>query len=404
MALYSYQALARDGKKVRGSLDAASVASVKEQLVRQGLFPIAIELAKDQLGQSWWQRLTARTITPKERILFTRQLAVLLKSGVPLLEALELLVEQFEGSLRSMLITVKDEVKQGTSLADSLSKYPSVFDTTYVQLVRAGEASGKLEVILERLTSFLERRADLQKKISQATRNPLMQLAVAALVVGVLVVFVVPQMAETFQGKMDLPAPTRFLMAVSSFVLNHAVILALGLVGVALLFNYWRKTPVGGRTIDEIILKLPVVKYFSKMSAVVQFSYTLGMLIEGGVNLAESLDIVTKIIDNRILADSLNQARDNIIKQGKIAQYLKKTNIFPPMAIHLINTGEQSGQLDTMLLTVAKNCEEDLEELADGLTAKLGPALLIVMAIIVGFIVISIALPIADMGSLAGKL
>jgi type II secretory pathway component PulF len=404
MALYSYQALARDGKKVRGSLDAASVASVKEQLVRQGLFPIAIELAKDQLGQSWWQRLTARTITPKERILFTRQLAVLLKSGVPLLEALELLVEQFEGSLRSMLITVKDEVKQGTSLADSLSKYPSVFDTTYVQLVRAGEASGKLEVILERLTSFLERRADLQKKISQATRNPLMQLAVAVLVVGILVVFVVPQMAETFQGKMDLPAPTRFLMAVSSFVLNHAVILALGLVGVALLFNYWRKTPVGGRTIDEIILKLPVVKYFSKMSAVVQFSYTLGMLIEGGVNLAESLDIVTKIIDNRILADSLNQARDNIIKQGKIAQYLKKTNIFPPMAIHLINTGEQSGQLDTMLLTVAKNCEEDLEELADGLTAKLGPALLIVMAIIVGFIVISIALPIADMGSLAGKL
>lgn len=403
MALYSYQALSKDGKKIKGSLDATSSVVVKEQLVRQGLFPISIELAKDQLKQTWWQKLTSRNITPKERILFTRQLSVLLKSGVPLLEALELLVEQFEGGLRSMLISIKDEVKQGTSFADALSKYPKVFDTTYVQLVRAGEASGKLEVILDRLTHFLERRETIAKKISSATQQPLMQLGVAVLVIGVLVVFVVPQMAENFKGKAELPAPTRFLMALSDLITGHYILLSVAIIGAIAGFSYWRKTPSGARTIDEIILKLPVIKYFSKTSAVVQFSYTLGMLIEGGVNLAESLDIVTKIIDNRVLADQLNQARDKIIKQGKISQYLKQTGIFPPMAIHLINTGEQSGQLDTMLLTVAKNYEEDLGELADSLTSKLGPILLIGMAVIVGFIVIAIALPITQMGEVAGK-
>lgn len=404
MALYSYQALSKDGKKVRGSLDAPSSVAVKEQLVRQGLFPISIEIAKDQSKQSWWQKLTARGITPKERILFTRQLAVLLKSGVPLLEALELLVEQFEAGLRSMLISIKDEVKQGIALADAISKYPKVFDTTYVQLVRAGEASGKLEVILDRLTIFLERRAAIAKKLSDATRDPLIQLGVAVLVVGILMVFVLPQMAENFQGKMELPAPTRFLMAISNFITNHYVFLIVVAIILGFLFNYWRKTAAGSRKIDEIILKLPLVKYFSKTSAVVQFSYTLGMLIEGGVNLAESLDIVTKIIDNRVLADALSQARDKIIKQGKIAQYLKQTGIFPPMAIHLINTGEQSGQLDAMLLTVARNYEEDLGELADSLTSKLGPILLLVMAVIVGFIVIAIALPITQMSGLAGNL
>jgi len=403
MALYAYQAFSKDGKKIKGLLDAPSVAAVKEQLVRQGLFPITVELAKDQLKQTWWQKLTSKSITPKERILFTRQLAVLLKSGVPLLESLELLVEQFEGGLRAMLIAIKDEIKQGTSFADALSKYPKVFDTTYVQLVRAGEASGKLEFILDRLTGFLERRAIIKKKISAATQYPLMQLGVAVLVVGVLMVFVVPKMAENFQGKMELPAPTRFLMAISNFITDHYIILLGMIIATVLGFNYWRRSPSGARTIDQLILKLPVIKYFSKTSAVVQFSYTLGMLLEGGVNLAESLDIVVKIIDNRVLADALNQARDKIIKQGKIAQYLKQTGIFPPMAIHLINTGEQSGQLDAMLLTVAKNYEEDLGELADSLTAKLGPILLIGMAVIVGFIVIAIALPITQMSELAGK-
>ena len=165
-------------------------------------------------------------------------------------------------------------------------------------------------------------------------------------------------------------------------------------------FKYFASTSNGARKIDELKLKLPIIKEFTRLGAIVQFCRTLSMLLESGVSLSPALDIVVKIVDNRVLADALYEARDKIVKQGKIAQYLKETNIFPPIAIYLINTGEQSGQLDQMLLTIAQNYEQDLSEFAKNLTSSLGPIILIIMALVVGFIVISIAMPIMDMGNL----
>jgi type II secretory pathway component PulF len=394
MALYFYQAFSKDGKKVTGHLDAASLQSVKDHLTKQGLFPTAITLGGEQGQESFFKRLFAKKISVKDKILFTKQLSILLKSGVPLLQALELLVEHFQGTLRSTIISIKDDIKEGRSMADALKKFPQAFDNTYVQLVRAGEASGNLEKILDRLAGYLERRAAIAKRVKKATQQPLMQLGVAVMVVGLLLAFVVPTMAENFaQADQQLPLPTRILLGISNFFISYYLLIIIIVVAAVVAFRYWASTPKGARTMDEIKLRLPVVKYFTRMNAVVQFSYTLGMLIEGGVNLAESLDIVCNIIDNRVLADTLSQARDKIIKQGKITQYLKQTNIFPPIAIYLIKTGEESGQLGEMLLTVARNYEEELGELADGLAAKLGPLLLIVMALIVGFVVVSIALP-----------
>ncbi|MFI5332709.1 MAG: type II secretion system F family protein [Candidatus Babeliales bacterium] len=403
MALYLYQAFSKDGKKVTGYLDASSVQGVRDQLAKQGLFPTAILLAPTENRQSWWQWLSTRGISVKDKILFTRQLAILLKSGVPLLQAIELLIEQFTGTLHTVLIQIKDSIKEGQSLADALKRYPNIFDSIYVQLVRAGEASGKLEVILDRLTSYLERREALARKIKDATREPIIQLIVAGIVVSGLLTYVIPQMAENFasSGK-ELPVSTQLLLSISGFITGHYIIL-IGLIIISVLsFRYWKSTPSGQLTIDRIRLRLPIIGYFTRTNAVIQFSYTLGMLIEGGVNLAEALDIVCNIIDNRVLADALREARDKIIKQGKITQYLKQTNMFPPMATYLIGTGEESGQLDTMLLTVARTYEEDLAEAADGLTAKLGPLLLIVMAVIVGFIIISIAVPMVQQGDIAG--
>lgn len=405
MALYFYRAFSKEGKKVSGYIDASSSARVKEQLTKQNLFPVSISVARNEIKQAWWRRIFSRGISTKEKILFTKQLAILLKSGVPLLQALELLVDQFTGQLRTILISVKDDIKEGSSFADALKKYPRIFSNIYVQLVRAGEASGKLEVILERLTTYLERRETIRKRIRAALAYPIMQLVVAALVVIVLLAYVVPQMAENFSSqKQTLPAPTQFLISLSHFLTSHYIIILVSLIIIILAFRYWRGTPSGARTLDMIKLKLPLVKYFSRIGAVVQFSQTLGILLEGGVNLAESLDIVCNIIDNRILADSLNEARDKIIKQGKIAQYLKQANVFPPIAIYLIRTGEETGQLDKMLLIVAENYETELEELTDGLSARIGPILLIVMAVIVGFIVLSIALPITQMSQLAGSM
>ena len=394
MALYLYQAFAKDGKKITGTIDAPTLQSAKEQLSKQGIYPISVTLSSPEASLAWWKRLFSPKITAKEKILFTRQLVVLLKSGVPLLQALELLIEQFEGNLRTMLVNIKDEVKEGISFADALKKYPKVFDNIYVQLVRAGEASGKLEVILERLTAYLERRAQIRKRVRSALTGPIIQLIVAVIVISILLIFVVPSMAENFasSGK-ELPTTTKILLGISSLFTKYLWIVALALILGIVAYRWWRSTPSGARMIDTIKLKLPIIGYFTRTNAIVQFCYTLGMLLEGGVNLAESLDIVVNIIDNRVLADALREARDKIIKQGKIAQYLKQTNLFPPIAIYLISTGEQSGQLDQMLLTVAKNYEEDLGEYADSLSAKIGPALLIVMAVIVGFIVISLMLP-----------
>jgi type II secretory pathway component PulF len=403
MALYRYEAFSKEGKRVYGTLDAPSAGQIKEQLLRQQLFPISIELAPLESGGGLLSSFFAKKVTSKDKILFTKQLAVLLKAGVPLLQSIELLVDQFTGQFRQMLIAIKDDLRQGSSLAIGLAKYPKTFETIYVQLVRAGEASGQLEPILDRLTDYLERTEALAKRVKGALQGPLIQLGVILLVVVGMVVFIIPSLAENFAsaGK-ALPAPTQFLMNLSYVIKHYYPILLTCLIFFIIWFKYWSSTKKGARTLDTIKINLPVVKYLAKTNAVVQCSYTLGMLLEGGVNLAEALDIVVSIIDNRILADALQVAREKIVKQGKIAEYLKQTHVFPPIAIYLIETGEQSGQLDSMLLGVAKTYEAEVNELTDRLTGIVGPAMTIFTALVVGFIVAAIMMPIIQMNDLVG--
>ncbi len=294
-----------------------------------------------------------------------------------------------------MLITIKDDLKEGTALAAAIAKYPDVFDKIYVQLVRAGEASGKMESVLERLIVFYERKEDLRKRISGALTYPIIQLVVAVLVVVFLMVFVVPNIVKSaVAGGKELPLPTKIVISLSNIFQHYYLAIFIILGALYAVFKYIKSTDAGARVIDTLKLKLPMIKYFTRINAVVQFSQTLGLLISSGVNLSESLDIVVSIVDNKILADTLNEARDKIIKQGKIAQYLKQTNLFPPIAIYMIGTGEESGQLDVMLLTVSRNYEEELGEIADKITASLGPVMTIFMAIAVGFIITAVALPI----------
>ena len=213
-----------------------------------------------------------------------------------------------------------------------------------------------------------------------------------------LLIFVLPQISGVLEGQgQKLPAATRFLVGASDFLLNHYLFLIMICAGIYGAFAYWKTTPSGARTLDSLKLRTPIVKYFARTNAIVQFSRTLGMLLEGGVGLAESLDIVCNIVDNRILVDELKQARESIVKQGRVAEYLKKTGLFPPLAIYLINTGEQSGSLDVMLTQVAKQYEGELSELSDGLVARLNPFMMVVMAGVVGFIVMAIMGPVIGM-------
>lgn len=389
MALYKYQALSKEGKKVSGSIDAASVNQVQEILSQRDLYTIEISPSTSLGIKSLFFK-----VSQKEIILFTKQLAVLLKSGVPLLQSFELLSEQFEGNLRSIIIEIKDDIKEGKSLADILQKYPKYFDTIYVQLVKAGEATGKLEQVLERLAEYMERNLEIKSRISSAMTNPIIQLVMVFFIVIFLLTTVVPNLVKTFTSlKQDLPIPTKILIAMSNALQNHYIILTLILALIVGGFLYFKSTKYGRKQLDKLKLKLPMIKFFTKTSTVINFSQTLGLLLESGVNLSDALDIVCKITQNQILADELNEAKESIIKQGKIAQYLKKTGLFPPMAIYLINTGEQSGSLDKMLLTVAKNYEQEMLELINKLIETIDPLMKVVMALVVGFIVGAIALP-----------
>lgn len=404
MPLYKYDSFSRRGKRISGTIDAVSKQEAIELLRGQGLMPINLsETTQDQNG-SFWTNLFKQKVDIRTKVIFTKQLSVLLKSGVPLLQAMELLTEQFEGEFKHILINIKDGIKAGESLASELNKYPRVFPSVYVQLVRAGEASGKLEIILGRLTIYLERTEETKKKIRKAMAYPIGMLTFALLVVIGVLEFLVPKIENMLKqfGITELPGPTQLLMDMSNIVRNNFILITIIFLATTITFTRWKATSKGKYKFDEFTLKFPLLSYFSKTKAVVQFSQTLGMLLESGVNLAQALDIVCKIVDNEVLRQRLLEARDNIIKEGKIAKYLKKTNIFPNIASYMISTGEESGKLAEMLLTVGKDYDTELTELTDSLTAKIAPIMMIVMAIVVLFIVLAIFLPIIGMTDAMG--
>lgn len=405
MALYFYQAFSKNGKRVSGYLDASTLQSAKDQLIKMNLYPTSIEITNQYAPKtSFFKKIFRRKVSLKDRIFFTKQLSVLLKSGIPLLQALDLLSEQTEGTLKNIVIALRDGIKEGRSLAEGLQKFPEAFDSIYIQLVRAGEATGKLEVILDRLNEYLTRSEELKKKISGALRYPIIQLVVIFVVVSALLVVVIPSISGVFtEANIQLPIVTRIVLGISNIFRKYFLVLIVLIAILYLIYRAFKATPTGKYTIDNIKLKLPLVGYFTRGNAIVQFTRTFGMLLEGGVNLPEALDIVVRIIDNKVLADALEKAKENIIKQGKISQYLKETNIFPATAIYLINTGEQSGELGPMMISVAKYYEDDLSETADNLTSLLNPIMMIVIAVIVGFIVMAILLPIMKLTQSIGE-
>jgi len=404
MPLYHYKSFTRAGRPVSGTIDAPSPQSAKEMLQGQGLMPTEIKSTSAVGGQGFSLRsLFSKRVEEKTVILFTKQLGVLLRSGVPLLKALELLTEQFEQPFQGVLVTVKEGVKAGEALANQLAAHPHVFSNVYVQLVKAGEASGKLDIILERLTEYLIRAVETKKKVKKALSKPLMMLIFIGIIVTVMLTLVVPRMSELFDklGK-ELPAPTQILLALSHGLTNYFVWVIGGAILLGIGFMRWRSSDAGRLMLDEWSLRLPLISYFAKTKAVVQLSQTLGMLLESGVNLSDALDIVCNIVENRVLTQKIKEARDNIIKEGKIARYLKETGIFPKMASYMISTGEESGKLAEMLLSVGSDYDQELVEITESLTAKIDPIMTIVIGAIVLFIVVAIFMPIMEMGDMSG--
>lgn len=402
MPLFRYLSLNKAGKQVSGTLDVASKQQLKDALKSQGLMLVEAQIVEGIVHQTSWWSLFESGVSFKDKLLFTKQLAVLLKSGIPLLKSIELLLEQFTGKFQRILMTVRDDLKAGLSFAHALEKYPSIFPVFYTQLVQAGELSGNLELVLNRLTTYLEKDEATRKKVSEATSYPLFLLGLAfAIVVGVLV-YVVPGMKSMFakMGSDKLPTPTQLLVDISDFVTDWWILLLIGSVVFGIGFLWWRRTEQGKYHIDLLLLKIPGISFLTKTKAVVQFCKTLGVLLESGAHLSDSLSIVCNIIDNKVLTNELNQAREHIIKEGKIARYLRNTGIFPQIATYMIQTGEESGNLAHMLMTVGNDYEVELDEITEKLVASINPIMMIGMGIIVMWVAAAIILPTLNMSSM----
>jgi len=348
--------------------------------------------------QKTYERDILKRVRTKEICTLTRQLATLLRTGMPLTPALSALVEQLQGApLAQIMQQVADSVNAGTTLADALKKHPSVFSQLFVNMVAAGEMSGTLEDVLLRLAEMLEKRVNLAGKVKSAVAYPAMMVVVAVGVVVFLLSFVVPSLTEIFlEMNRTLPWPTRLLISTSAFIKTYllliAVVICAGFCGI----GFWLRTKEGRLFADRWKLKLPVFgKLFLKLE-IARLTRTLGVLLISGIPVLDALEIAKAVIRNSFIADALGSVKDLVSRGDNIAGAIRKTGLFPPIVFHIIATGQIGGNIEAALIEIADMYDTEVDRHAKTLVSLLEPVILLVMGVIIGFIVLAVLLPIFD--------
>jgi len=406
MPVYEYTALDQGGKNVNGIIDADSPQAARQKLRGSGIFPVDV---KETTGRP--KELGSRTVSvsslfkrvkPGEVSVATRQLSILLGAGVPLVGSLEALITQITNPLfKKIIAQVKESVNEGNSLAFALSRHPRIFSNVYVNMVRAGEASGSLDVVLDRLADLGEHQHALRGRFKAALAYPIFMFFVGSLVLFFLITFVVPNMTQIFKDmQQTLPLPTVVLIGVSNFLKLFWWLVALAIAGAVFVLRQLIKTPRGRYVWDEVKLRAPVVGSIVQRIAIARFGMTLGSLLRAGVPLISAIQIVRNIVNNVIIADVLDNAVEEIQAGKSLASPLAQSKWFPSIVIQMISVGEQSGELETMLGKVAETYEREVESQIMAMTAMLEPVMILVMGLVVGFIVVSILLPIFEMNQM----
>ncbi|MCH2109790.1 MAG: type II secretion system inner membrane protein GspF [Polyangiaceae bacterium] len=406
MAVFAYTGIdAGKGKNVKGFRDAENLRALRIALKRDGIMLTSAEEGgkekEKKRGEVDFVSMFAR-ISPSEIAIITRQLATLIRAGIPLVESISALTEQVENeALVRILSAVGEDLRQGTSFAKSLEKHPKAFQVLYVNMVAAGEASGKLEAVMERLAEFMENQARMKGKVASALAYPLVMSVFGTGLVSFLMVFVVPKMTGIFENLgQALPWYTQLLIFSSSLVSNYWWLL-FG-VGALLtwLFLRWKGTEEGGYRWDTLKLKFPVLGRLNLLVAVARFTRTLATLLASGVQLLPAMEIGRKVMENRKLEAVISEAIGSIREGESIAEPLKRSGAFPPMVTHMIAVGEKSGQLEQMLENVSGAYESEVENKVTAVTSMLEPIIIGVMGGAVGFIVVSIMMPLMQMTDL----
>jgi type IV pilus assembly protein PilC len=340
-------------------------------------------------------------VTTKDIVIFTRQFATMIDAGLPMIQCLEVLERQETKPLfRKIITAIKEDVKSGETLADAFKKHPKQFDELYVSMVAAGEMGGVLDRILLRLAVYLEKAAKLKSRLRSAMILPGITITVAIIVVGIILGFVIPVFQDiysSFGG--NLPLSTQVVITLSHYVKNAAPFILLGLVVLYFAGSYYYRTKGGHERIDGFLLKVPLLGTLFKKTAVARFSRTLGTLLQSGVVILQSLDIVAKTAGNKVIERSIYNVRSSVAKGESMAVPLLNSAVFPPMVHQMISVGESSGTLDVMLIKVADFFDEEVEQSVENLMTALEPAIILFLGVVIGGIIISMYLPIFQLGS-----
>ena len=392
---FTYEGTNRAGAKVKGEIFALSDALAKSDLRKQGINPIKVrKKPKDLFGGS--------KITPADIAIFARQMATMMKAGVPLVQSFEIIGQGHDNkAMQKMILGLKTEVEGGVSLAESLAKQPLYFDPLFVNLVEAGEQSGALETMLDKLATYKEKTEALKAKVKKAMFYPVAVLVVAAVVTSILLIFVVPEFKSLFDSfGADLPAMTLFVIQISEFVQAWWWIIAGGIGASIYVFLRIKKTsPKLQESVDRIALKAPVIGEITTKSAIARFTRTLETMSAAGVPLVEAMDSVAGACGNIIYFKASIKIRDEVSQGTQLQTAMRNTGLFPNMAIQMVSIGEEAGSLDNMLAKVADFYENEVDNAVDALTSLLEPIIMAFLGVVIGGLIIAMYLPIFKLGS-----
>ena len=403
MPVYEYLGLNPAGKTLKGIIDADNAAVARQKLRGDGIFPVDVKETTSKVKGIQNDSVSFfRRVRPKDVYAFTRQLSTLLGAGVPLVASLDAILSQSSNQiLKKIIAQVKESVNQGNSLASALSQHPKTFSNLYVNMVHSGETSGSLDIVLERLAEFGENQQALRGRFKAALAYPLFMSLIGVLVLFFLITFIVPNITKVFvEMHHTLPLPTLILINTSSFMLSFWWVFVLILGGLLVIVKRAIKRPKFHYIWDKIKLRLPVFGTINQKIALAQFGRALGSLIQSGVPLLSSMQIVRNIVNNVLIAGVIDNAIEEIREGKSLAGTLSKSPWFSSMAVQMISIGEQSGQLEGMLNKIADNNEREVESSIIALTSMLEPIMILAMGLIVGFVVISILLPIFEMNQM----
>jgi type IV pilus assembly protein PilC len=399
MATFTYTARTPSGDIQSGELDVQNREEVVGYLRRNRMVPVRVEEKQAESGFSLGSGIGTRDI-----VIFTRQFATMINSGLPLVQSLDILAKQSENkALRRVIEGILYDVESGQTLADAMGAHPKAFTDLYKNMVAAGEAGGILDTILLRLATFLEKADALRRKIKGAMIYPAVILTVAGAAVTVLLLFVIPTFQAMFESAgVPLPGPTLFVIALSSLLQSYWFFIFGGLMGLALLVRQWYQTDAGQLTIDKMMLTLPILGPLQRKAAIARFTRTLGTLISSGVSILDGLEITARTAGNRVIHDAIMESRTSIAGGETISEPLKKSGVFPPMVVQMINVGEQTGGLDEMLTKIADFYDEEVDAAVEALLSAMEPLMIVFLGVIVGGMIIAMYLPIFDMINAVG--